>query len=360
MSDSTEFILFVPGIGVREPEKYLEKLINGIRSYCNDKGLSFQELDDSEVEGTGQRRIRVTLSTNCAKVIDIQEAYWGDLCPLLSSESGIRPVIRGLSLLLFWMISVKLWKRVWSSKYILFWMITTLLVGLCWYYGVLATAFTAIGANPEVLNLQLPPEIAEFFKKLGSTMGSWYVWVITSAVISILPVTAVIDISYATKCYLQNYRGMYRKVYGRINKALQSVSQSPPNNNPSQNNYDRITVLSHSMGVVASTEVLAEYLNQNAPNIRNITLGGTLLLITARSDRVQAALNRVLANKKIESWIDFYSYNDWLCTLSPVPNEVSKFQGRKINTTVEFDEKFSGASHDLYFEDEDVMKALLE
>lgn len=219
--------------------------------------------------------------------------------------------------------------------------------------SVLAAAFTAIGANQEVLGLSLPPEIAKFFEELGRTMGSWYAWGITSAVISIIPVTAIIDISYGTKCYLENYRGIYRKICGRIDKALQTVvSQSPPN-------YDRITVVSHSFGVVISTEVLANYTTENAPQLRTITLGGSLMLVAARSNRVQNALNKVLLNEKIESWIDFYSNNDWLCTISPVPKEIEKFKGRQITATVPLDERVSGASHDLYFDDWDVMEALL-
>ena len=62
MSDSLEFILFVPGIGAKEPGIYLKKLIDGISSYCDRNGLSLEELDDSEVEGTEQRRIKVKLN----------------------------------------------------------------------------------------------------------------------------------------------------------------------------------------------------------------------------------------------------------------------------------------------------------
>lgn len=357
MSDSLEFILFVPGIGAKEPGIYLKKLIDGISSYCDRNGLSLEELDEGESQGTEQCRIKVKLTDNNTKVIDIREVYWGDLRTLLSPESGIIQVFRGLNLLLFWIASKNLWKLITSNKYMLFWMITTLIVSIGWYYGVLAAAFTAIGTNPEVLNIKLPDEIAEFFKELGNNMGSWYAWAITSILISIFSVKEVID-SYATKCYLQNYKGTYNKVYSRVNKALKSITQPSLNHESFRPNYNRITFLSHSFGSVVSTEVLAGYTNPIP--IRNITLGGALLLITARSPRVQAALNQILVNDKIESWIDFYSYNDWLCTRSPIPNNINKFQGRQITTTVEFDEKFNGTSHNLYFDDDDVIKTLLE
>ena len=359
MSDR-EFILFIPGMGAEEPEIYLNKLIEGIRHYCDRNALSFEELDDSEGEvgGTGQRRIKVILGDNKTKVIDIQEVYWGDFRTFLSHESGIIQVLRGFSLLLFWLASAKLWKQISSSKYILFWMIATLIVSIGWYYGVLATAFTAIGTNPEVFNFKLPPEIATFFKQLGTTMGSWYAWIVTSILISIFPVKKIIDISYSTKCYLKNYKGTYNKIYSRVNKTLKAVTQLSQNNEIAKPNYNSITVLSHSFGSIVSTELLAKYEGQIP--IRNITLGGALLIITARSTRVKDALTNVLVNNKIVSWIDFYSYSDWLCTKSPVSSDEKKFQGHRIKTTVEFDEKFNGTSHDLYFDDDDVIRTLLQ
>ena len=358
MSNNQEFILFIPGFGSKEPEVYLKKLVEGIKSYCQNKGYHFKELDESQLQGTEQRRIEVGLPNNSTKIIGIQEVYWRDLRTLLSPESGVIQVIRGLEMLLFWITSPKLWKQIFSSKYIFFWAIATLIVSIAWYYGILATTFTAIGTNPEILNFELPANIADFFKELGSKMGGWNALAITSILILIFPVKEVIDISYSTKCYLENYKGTKNEVSSRVNKALKAVTQPSQNNKSSNSNYERITVLSHSFGTIISTELLAKYNSQ--VSIRNITLGGALLIITARSERVRKALADILKNNKIGSWIDFYSHNDWLCTMSPVPSNVTKFQGRRIKTTVAFDEKLKGTSHDLYFDDDDVIETLLK
>lgn len=358
MSNNQEFILFIPGFGSKEPEAYLKKLIEGIENYCQRQGYHFEELNDDLLQGTEQSRIKVSLPNNNTKIIGIQEVYWRDLRTFLSPESGVIQVIRGLEMLLFWTTSPKLWKQIISSKYIFFWSIATLIVSIAWYYGILATTFTAIGTNPEILTFELPTNITNFFKELGSTMGSWNALAITSILILIFPVKEIIDISYSTKCYLENYKGTKNEIFSRVNKALKAVTQPSINDKSSNPNYERITVLSHSFGTIISTELLAEYKGQ--PSIRNITLGGALLIINARSENVKNALKNLIKNHKIVSWIDFYSNNDWLCTMSPVSSRVDKFEGHQITTTIAFDEKFKGISHDLYFKDYDVIRTLLE
>lgn len=346
MTITKELILFVPGFGGKEPEKYLKKLIDGISIYCKEQGL---HCENKSVEDLGKGQIEITLSDNCTKVIDIDEAYWADLCPLLSSESGIIQVIRGLELFIYWIMSKKLWKQVWSSRYIFVTFIITLVVALGWYYGVLAAMFTAMGANPEVFGVALPSSIAKNLSVVGQNMGSWYVWVIASVILSFLPVKIVIDISYGAKCYLKDHQRMYQKIYTRITQDIKRASHTQP--------YNRITVLSHSFGVVISTEVLANY---NGSAIRHMTLGGSLLITAARCQRVNDALQKVLINPMITSWTDFYSDNDWLCTKSPISQNNKNFLPIPITSTVYFDERLTGVSHDLYFNDNQVIKTLLE
>ena len=336
MSSTQEFILFIPGFGAKEPEIYLTKLIEGIRKYCDRNGFLFEDLDDSaiEVEGTQQRRIKVKLDDEITRVIDIQEVYWGDLKTILSPESGIIQVIRGLNLLLFWILSPRLWRQIFSSKYIFFWMIATLFVSIAWYYGILATTLIAIGSDPNILGFELPNGMVTFFRERGDYLNGINAMVISSILIYVFPVKEIIDMAYATKCYLRNYRGTYNKIYSRVNKFLRGVTEKSLSDQDSTPKYNRITVLSHSFGVVISTELLAKY--SGKIELRNITLGGALLLITGRSNRVKAAQNRLIKNDQIKSWIDFYSDSDWLCTTSSI-NSNDPIQSRRITTVVEFD-----------------------
>jgi hypothetical protein len=356
VKNSKEFILFIPGIGAKEPREYLNKLVEGIKTTCsNTPGIDYQKVENSELEEQGQYQIEVTTANNSTKVIDIKEVYWGDLIPRLSSESVFEKTIGGLSLFLFWTFFARkrFWQTIWSSKYILFGIIVTLLISFVWYYGVLAAAFTAIGTNPKIFSQQLPPQLTEIFKTLGSWMGGGSAWAVASIVTAIVPVSRIIDTSYASKCYLRDQQNMFQKVQARVNKALKKVIQS--------SQYDRVTVIAHSFGVVVATESLSKYTKvlSTQKNIHLVTLGGPLLLINANSKRVEDAVKEVLANNNIESWTDFYSDDDWLCTRCPISSEQINFQGKPITGTTNIQGKFNGTSHNLYFNDFDVIKKLL-
>ena len=346
-----DLIVFIHGMGIKEPEESLQKVVTGIRQYCHGKGVPIQTLENSEGEAPGHWRLEVTVN-GYSKTLEFQEVYWGDLRPTLSSESVLTKTIRGLNLLVFWVGSWKTMKQGFHSKYMMGNMIFTLLLLLTWYYGALAMGFTAIGTNPDVFGtaLQLPDNVAKVIKKLGVGMGSWYVWGMASVAMGMFPVTEIINISYASKSYIQNRRGMYHKICGRLGRALSQLKHaSQP--------YDHITILAHSFGCVISTEVLSHY--QQGPKVRMVTLGSPLLLMSARSNRIRRAIAQVLANQLVDSWVDFFSENDWLCTRSPVAEDHEKFESRQITTTVPVDEKITGASHQLYFEDWDVIETII-
>ena len=350
MNTRRDLIVFIHGMGVKEPEEYLQKLMTGIRQYCHGKGVPIQTVEDSESEAPGRRRLEVTVDGK-PKTMEFQEVYWGDLRPILSSESVMTKAIRGLSLLGFWLGSWKTVKQAFHSKYMMGNMLFTILLLLTWYYGALAMGLTAIGTNPEVFGtVSLPKSFAEGVKELGASMGSWYVWGMASVVMGFLPVTNVINISYDSKSYIQNRRGMYHKICGRLGRTLSQLKLAPQP-------YDTITILAHSFGGVISTEVLSHY--HQGPRVRMITLGSPLLLMAARSDRIHNAIDQVLANPFVDSWVDFFSENDWLCTRSPVAESHQKFESRQITTTVPVDEKITGASHHLYFEDWEVIETIL-
>lgn len=346
-----ELIIFIPGISMKyKQEEYLEKLIVGISHFCSDKNMHSEELGGTKENEF--RKFKIILDNGITKFIDFKEIYWSDLCPILSSESIYQKIGQGFSLLIFWISSINTWKQVGQSKYLIFNTIFTASLILCWYYGALATAFTAIGANPEIFQTKLPEEVASFFQSMGKNMGGYYIWFITSIFVGLFRVTEILNTTYAVKAYLKNWHSLFHKISGRIEKNLALKSNS-------LNNYERITILSHSFGVVVSTEVLANYKKENLPKIRYITLGGPLLFISAHSKRVKSAIKDVIDNNKVESWTDFYSENDWFCTYSPIPKNDIKYKNYKITSTASLDDKITGESHNLYFEDWDVIRTLL-
>ena len=116
MKAHRDLIVFIHGMGVKEPEEYLQKLMTGIRQYCHGKGVPIQTVEDSEGEAPGHRRLEVTVDGH-PKTLEFQEVYWGDLRPTLSSESVMTKAIRGVNLLGFWLSSWKTVKQAFYSKY---------------------------------------------------------------------------------------------------------------------------------------------------------------------------------------------------------------------------------------------------
>ena len=232
----------------------------------------------------------------------------------------------------------------------------TLLLFLIWYYGAVATAFTAIGTNPDVFNLSLPDGWGKWLKDAGDAMGGWKVWLFASALMTIIPVSAVIDISFASKSYLQNRLGLQHKINGRLYKVLSSVNRNA-------DEYSHVTLVAHSFGVVVAVETIADFDQKKLQVEKLITMGGPLELMQGRSDRVRASLEQVenhLRNGHLANWTDFYSDYDWLCSKSPVSEDIQSFNYHKITTTVPWDQRASGASHSKYFTDWDVMKELIK
>ncbi len=358
MSTDNELILLVPGMGAKEPEEYLDKLASGITDYCEGRGYEWVSVDDSSEAGQAQRKITITAPSGDSKTLAIQEAYWADLRPRLSTESAHRKFARGLDLLLFWLGSAQTLLLARHSKYMMFNMIFTLVLLFVWYYGALAAGITAIGANPDLIGTDqplLPQDWADHLKFVGERMGGWYVWVSSSLLMLAIPMAEIIDISYGTKAYLQNRQGLRHKIVGRVAKALGTAYRNA-------DSYQRITVVGHSFGVAVATQTLAGFSAPATPALRFVSLGGPLLLMSARSPRLdadQANLVQQLGDGHLAGWVDFYSNHDWLCTASPVPNETPGFTPRPITTTVSWDKRVNGESHSLYFSDWDVMAELV-
>lgn len=354
MTERKELVVFIPGMGVDEPELYLERLMTGLREFCAGRGTPLRSIQDSGEQGSGRRSVEISGDDGRTTTFDIQEVFWGDLRPRLSLEPVHKRVIRGFGLLAFWLASLKSLRVATHSSYMLTNVVSTTVLILIWYYGAVMAGLTAIGSHQEFFGTNLTGifgEIATGLGEFGKSMGGWSIWLVASVFVGILPTTQVIDIAYATKHYLQNRHGIRQKARGRVAAAVAKGARS--------GEYARITVLAHSFGVVIGTEVLADYAPAASPRIRFISLGGPLLLVKARAERIGLAIGRTMANEHLDSWLDFYSEQDWLCTKSPVPPDAEIYRGQEIAGTVPLDERISGASHDLYFDEPEVLETLL-
>lgn len=350
MSETKELVLFVSGISNETPSKYLNKLVDGLSDYCNGTGILFEQTENSvpsQVES--KKQISIKISGHDKKIIDIHEVFWADLPPKLSSQSVTHKILRGLSLLWFWISSLPVWRAAIYSKFMFLNLIFSTSLILIWYYSVIVAILIALSNTPKdaayfaVLEPLIPTlnEIDNYV--------SWYIFAIATFLVKLFPVNSIIDISYATQCYLLNRENVFYKIRGRANAVLYSHLRDPQ--------YEKITVVGYSFGAVVAIEALANYTGQKG--VRFISLGSPLKLISAKSKRVYKAISLVNSNPKIAPWLDFYSDQDWLCTCSPNTLTTNNFRSTKISSTVSLDEKLKGTSHELYFGDWEVLKTII-
>lgn len=90
-------------------------------------------------------------------------------------------------------------------------------------------------------------------------------------------------------------------------------------------------------------------------------MGGCLKFLSCKSRQLENEISKCLDNEKIEVWIYFYSDQYWLCTKTPIPKKSSpdKIQQRETKTPFSLWKQFNGESHDRYFTNEEVLKAIL-
>ncbi len=352
MAEPTELILFVPGMGAREPGEYLDKLISGIEGYCADRGHTLESVADADPEHEGRRQVAVTTASGERRQYELRELFWTDLRRNLSEEPAGRKALLGLDLLLFWVSSSKVWQAARNSKYMLFGTLFTLCILLAWYYGVVAIALAAFGADPAALGAPPDAAWAKTLKDWSEAMGGWKPWATATALMTLLPASAIVNVSYSTKRYLQNRDRFQQRATARLKREIiGAATKAEPG---------RRTLLAHSFGVVVATEALATLPADYAKELRFMSLGGPLELIQARSARVEAAVQQLtqwLSEGVLQQWTDFYSNADWLCTAAPV--EAHHFVSRELTSTVAWTERANGASHSLYFADYAVIEELL-
>jgi hypothetical protein len=340
-------VVFVPGMAGAPPGAHLKQLITGVGEFADNRQFT---LTENHLEEAGERRA-FTLSDGAACLdLAFTESRWSDLRPRLSAESGVRKVLGGLGLLLFWMASPKVWRVSLRSKYMFVSTFASLLLILAWYYGAVATLFTALGSHPDLQFPELKPVLAAW----GYSMSSWWVWPCASAITALFPMIAVVDVAHAARAYLLNRDHFANKAQGRLSKVLYGAFKE---------DFDRIVVIAHSFGVSIAVEALAELEVRPKMPISLISLGGSLGLMRARCPRLDGAFTRLLKPNPVGAWSDFWSQEDWLGTPSLDAGRgdptAPALACHAVDASVSFFSKLNGDSHSLYFSEPAVHEALL-
>ncbi|MDZ7959044.1 MAG: hypothetical protein RMY34_14375 [Aulosira sp. DedQUE10] len=105
--------------------------------------------------------------------------------------------------------------------------------------------------------------------------------------------------------------------------------------------------------------MIADY--QQKCRVRYICMEGSLKIFSIKSKQIEEEIKKCFNNQQIETWIDFYYHQDWLCTKTPVPDgcDIAKISHREIKIPFSLVKQMSGKTHAHYFMNEEVLRTCL-
>lgn len=357
-TESQEAIIFVPAFDAKEKDYYINHFLAiGLANRLDDYRV-YLEPNEVKISGQTGRRFTAESISKAKRNIDIYEIYWRDLIDDINDKSIRYKVFRGFYLLFYWISASFKIGRI--SKLFFLQILGVLLLITAWEYSTVTLALTAIGDDPSALGFRLPDELAITLSELGKTFGGWQLWLVTGALLSLLPVPAnmLINLLDFIVRYTEDDAEIgLGSLRDRVRARLASVLDDALN----ESKYDKITVLSHSLGTVLAVDLLADYRHSSSKKINFITLGSPLKSLASVSNWIFEEIAKCLNNEFVENWHDFYSGQDWLCTKVPIPHDMEndKFQATPIALKVSLAKQLNGESHCAYFFDKTVLERIV-
>ncbi|OUL27000.1 hypothetical protein [Nostoc sp. 106C] len=353
MASRREAIIFIHGFYLgRDRNYFIDSLSTGFTEVLNTTRI--EEAGEEKIAGYAGKKFKVYLDVDNIKEVDIYDAYWNDLISQPLSSSNLKnQVFRGIYMLFYWLITRDIF-ALRKSPPLLIGLGISLLLWIFWFYGIIALALVALGQEPNLLGFPISEDWSRQISAFGKQMTNWSAWLVVSGIFSFVPINMIADIAdFSTRYLEENPEGkiLKAKIRKKVAETLNAVLESEL--------YDKITVLGHSFGNVIATDVLADY--QQKYQVRYISMGSSLKVFSSKSKQIEEEIKKCFKNEQIETWIDFYSNQDWLCTKTPIPEGCNsiKFIYKKIKIPFSLLNQLTGKSHDHYFMNEEVLKTCL-
>ncbi|QIR41015.1 hypothetical protein HCG51_32925 [Tolypothrix sp. PCC 7910] len=353
MASKREAIIFIHGFYLgRDRNYFIDSLSTGLTEVLELPRV--EEAGEEKIAGYAGKKFKVYVDVENIKEIDIYDAYWNDIISQPLSSSNLKnQIFRGVSMLFYWLISKDIFAFR-NSPPLLIGLGVSLMLWIFWFYGIIALALVALGQDPNILGFAISEDWSKQISAFGKQMTNWSAWLIVSGLFSFVPINMLADIADFSTKYVEDTaesKILKAKIRKQVTENLNAVLESGL--------YEKITILAHSFGNVIATDVLADY--QQKCRVRYISLGGSLKIFSIKSKQIAAEIKKCFNNQQIETWIDFYSHQDWLCTKTPVADgcDVAKISHREIKIPFSLIKQMSGKTHDHYFMNEEVLKACL-
>ena len=263
-----EAILLIPGIRPAKQGEHLDVFVDGMRGAVESAVCSSPSA--AEIEGLKGKRIACRfLRDNSEKEIDVYECFVSDLVPDLANAAPLPKLRDGTRLIFFWLFS-GIWRALRNNKYLALTALASSIMLLLWYGAVLAVGLAAIGNLPVDDQSGLLSQGMKAIASFGDRLGKWSVWIGIGTILSFLRVGRVANISHFLRLYLEDEE---------IRNAMRSRIREPLYQLVTKGEYARVTVFAHSFGVLAATDVMADFVHEGDPKVRVISLGGPVAVV---------------------------------------------------------------------------------
>lgn len=340
-------ILLIPGLTRVTSTAQLSELTEGL--IAASERMPLTPIADPSVP-PGVNRLRVSSSRHSLE-LDLAEAYWNDLVPSITQQTLKTRLARGFSLIWFWLANLHIWKGVLRRKYLTFGLTLSALAFIVWYLGTIILFVEAI--EPAADNPLFP--LVEKLKHSVECIGGWRIWAVATAVVALMPVSLLVDISDFCKRYLTNEPASRGKpavryeIIRRVREQLESCL--------AQEEYQSVTIVGHSFGSVVTVDLFADLPPVGIP-VRILTMGSLIEVLGKQAPWLQNEVLELSQRQDLIEWIDIKSHSDWFASGSAVP-EAHHCYERIIGSYGTFPDKLAARVHSRYFDNQEAVRLLL-
>lgn len=332
--EKLEAILLIPGFTSKQKNFILYQL-----------GQEFEKLGAESVKNLEQNNFSGKQFKINNRLIDVYEAYWGDLIEDLTKMELTDRIPRGAYLLYYWLVS-GIYQAVQESILLVLSSTVLLLILVCWYFITILLVFSQIVEKLDI----------EALKSFKSLVG--WIWLINTFLVGLLPVGTAANLINFSERYFEDDFTKY-KINERVSELLNLILEK---------NYSNVTVLAHSFGAIIGTNLLAKIPEKQ--HICYITLGSPLKFFSFKSSRIKHNLFELVddCKGKIDKWIEYYSEQDPLCIkMLPVGKynnleiktiQINNSQGKRVNKSSFA--SITGLSHNFYFYNQEIVRKVLK
>jgi hypothetical protein len=368
-TSSTEAIVFVHGLGVRQKDADRTRFIRGLVEVPETADVT--ELEVTAAGGADGVQVKIEYPDGQVRHVDVYEAFWADLVPFLSQAPLPSRMLRSLVLAAYW-CRPRVLLGMLSHRALVPSLVVGVLLLVVWIAATfgLFLSTTDLKADSIVRLIfgdarvddpghGLLVSLTAKALALGAAVALPVVkaWPAICALMMIFPVAVVVDVADFARRFLINEptseeeTGLRDRIRRRVRAVLNGVYV--------HGSYDRVWVVAHSFGTVVAVDVLADYAARGDRRIRLVTLGSPLPLMILGERWMADEVVRCARNPALERWDDFHSRQDWFC--GPVPfGSGERTASHRIDRPAGLLDRLSARTHYRYLRDPEVFVTLLE